>query len=65
MRLTFSPGIPSNEYYEYYGPDYELDVKRSNMEDLNTPEFLHKVKRAIFEQLRDRQPAPGIQMQGP
>lgn len=55
--------IPSNEYYEYYGPDYELDVKRSNMEDLNTPEFLHMVKSKIFDALRDKAHAPGVQMQ--
>lgn len=34
------------------------------MEDLNTPEFLHKVKRTIYEQLRDLPSAPGVQMQG-
>ena len=32
--------IPINEYYEYFGPDYELDVKASNMDDLNSPEYL-------------------------
>ncbi|TFY69071.1 hypothetical protein EVJ58_g658 [Rhodofomes roseus] len=36
--------IPMNEYYEYFGPDYELDVKPSNMEDMNSPGYLDRVK---------------------
>ncbi|KAJ9124156.1 hypothetical protein QFC22_000953 [Naganishia vaughanmartiniae] len=55
--------IPINEYYEHYGPDYELDVRSCNMEDMNTPEYLAKVKRAVYENLRDLEAAPGVQMQ--
>jgi histone deacetylase 1/2 len=55
--------IPANEYFEHYGPDYELDVRSSNMEDLNTPEYLGKIQRAIYENLREKEAAPGIQMQ--
>ena len=55
--------IPANEYFEHYGPDYELDVRSSNMEDLNTPEYLAKIQRAIYENLREKEAAPGIQMQ--
>jgi histone deacetylase 1/2 len=55
--------IPNNEYYEYYGPDYELDVKASNMTDHNTPEYLNKVREAVYEVLRDKTPAPSVQMQ--
>ncbi|KAJ7630628.1 histone deacetylase complex, catalytic component RPD3 [Roridomyces roridus] len=35
--VELGPEIPVNEYYEYFGPDYELDVKSSNMDDMNTP----------------------------
>jgi histone deacetylase 1/2 len=56
--------IPSNEYYEYFGPDYNLDVRANNMEDMNTPEFMDKLKRSIFENLRDKTAAPSVQMQG-
>ena len=33
------------------------------MEDLNTPEYLAKIQRAIYENLREKEAAPGIQMQ--
>ncbi|KAJ9106196.1 histone deacetylase [Naganishia friedmannii] len=55
--------IPINEYYEHYGPDYELDVRSCNMEDMNTPEYLAKIKRAVYENLRDLDAAPSVQMQ--
>lgn len=57
--------IPNNEYYEYYGPDYELDVRASNMTDQNTREYLDKLREGIFEVLRDKDAAPSVQMQGP
>ena len=54
--------IPNNEYYEYYGPDYELDVKPSNMTDHNTREYLDKLKETVFELLRDKTAAPSVQI---
>lgn len=36
--------MPYNDYYEYFGPDYKLDVRPSNMENLNTPDYLEKIK---------------------
>ena len=62
--LTDSQEIPVNEYYEYFGPDYELDVKASNTDDLNTPAYLDRVKRIVMENLRESGGPPGIQMQG-
>ncbi|EKD04854.1 histone deacetylase RpdA/Rpd3 [Trichosporon asahii var. asahii CBS 8904] len=41
--VELGSSIPNNEYYEYYGPDYELDVKPNNMADHNTREYLDKV----------------------
>ncbi|AFR96008.1 histone deacetylase RPD3 [Cryptococcus neoformans C23] len=55
--------LPNNEYWEYYGPDYELDVRSSNMTDQNTPEYLQKVKEAVFEVLRDKNAAPSVPLQ--
>ncbi|ORY24791.1 hypothetical protein BCR39DRAFT_545951 [Naematelia encephala] len=55
--------IPNNEYYEYYGPDYELDVRPSNMTDHNTPEYLEKLKEVVFEILRDKNAAPSVPLQ--
>lgn len=53
-----------NEYYEYFGPTYQLDVLPTNMEDLNTPEYLEKVKIQVFENLRHTGFAPSVQMSG-
>ncbi|WWD21108.1 histone deacetylase RPD3 [Kwoniella shandongensis] len=55
--------IPNNEYWEYYGPTYELDVRASNMTDHNTPEYLQKVREAVFEVLRDKNAAPSVPLQ--
>ncbi|KAI0935961.1 hypothetical protein AcW1_000332 [Taiwanofungus camphoratus] len=54
--------IPMNEYYEYFGPDYELDVKSSNMEDMNSPGYLDRVKNIVLEHLRQVGGPPGVQM---
>jgi histone deacetylase 1/2 len=53
-----------NEYYEYFGPDYQLDVRPSNMEDMNTRPYLERVKSIVLENLRSTGGPPGIQMQG-
>ncbi|KAJ9480180.1 Histone deacetylase RPD3 [Pseudozyma hubeiensis] len=56
-----NPQIPVNEYYEYFGPDYRLDVRPNNMEDLNTREYLEKIKIQVFENLRQTAHAPSVQ----
>ena len=56
--------IPINEYYEYFGPDYELDVKSSNTDDMNTPTYLDRVKRIVLENLRHAGGPPSVQMSG-
>lgn len=53
-----------NEYYEYFGPDYELDVKSSNMDDMNSPEYLDRVKNIVLEHLRHVGGPPSVQMTG-
>jgi hypothetical protein len=55
--------MPNNEYYEYYGPDYDLDVRASNMTDHNTPKYLEKLKQNVFEILRDKDAAPSVPLQ--
>jgi histone deacetylase 1/2 len=36
--------LPYNEYYEYFGPDYQLHITPSNMENLNTPKYLERIQ---------------------
>ncbi|PMD20859.1 histone deacetylase-like protein RpdA/Rpd3 [Hyaloscypha hepaticicola] len=53
--------LPYNEYYEYYGPDYDLDVKASNMENANSRDYLEKIKTQVINNLRKTGP-PSVQM---
>ncbi|RAL67874.1 hypothetical protein DID88_008599 [Monilinia fructigena] len=57
------PILPYNEYYEYYGPDYELDVRASNMENANSKDYLEKIKIQVIENLKRTAHAPSVQMQ--
>ncbi|KAA1468553.1 histone deacetylase complex catalytic component RPD3 [Dentipellis sp. KUC8613] len=54
--------IPVNEYYEYFGPDYQLNVRPSNTEDLNTRQYLDRVKSIVMEHLRNVGGPPSVQM---
>ncbi|RDL33341.1 Arginase [Venustampulla echinocandica] len=54
--------LPFNEYYEYYGPDYELDVRPSNMENANSKDYLEKIKIQVIENLKKTAHAPSVQM---
>ena len=53
--------IPFNEYFDYYGPDYKMHVPSTNMENMNSKEYLHKLKTKIIENLRHTQFAPSVQ----
>ena len=48
---------------QYYAPDYELDVRSSNMENANSYEYLEKIKIAVIENLKKTAPVPSVQMQ--
>jgi len=60
--VELGPDIPVNEYYEYFGPDYELDVKSSNADDMNSQSYLDRVKRIVLENLRNTGGPPSVQM---
>ncbi|KAL1305674.1 hypothetical protein AAFC00_007267 [Neodothiora populina] len=56
------PELPYTDYYEYYSPDFELDVRPSNMDNANSPEYLEKIKTQVFENLRRTAAAPSVQL---
>lgn len=58
-----SEDLPYNDYFEYYGPDYKMSVPKTNMENLNTADYLHKIRTRIIENLRHCQFAPSVQSQ--
>jgi histone deacetylase 1/2 len=47
---------------QYYGPDYELDVRASNMENANSKDYLEKIKIQVIENLKKTAHAPSVQM---
>ncbi|KAI9802505.1 MAG: hypothetical protein M1825_002890 [Sarcosagium campestre] len=59
---TMGPELPYNDYYEYFGPDYELDVRPSNMDNANSREYLEKIKMQVIENLKRTAFAPSVQM---
>ncbi|KAJ6126094.1 hypothetical protein N7471_010587 [Penicillium samsonianum] len=56
--------LPYNDYYEYFAPDYELDVRPSNMDNANTKEYLANVCNKAMENLKHTTFAPSVQMTG-
>ncbi len=59
-----SNSIPYNEFFEYYGPDFDLHLTPSpSMENANTKEYLERNKIKIFEQLKALNGAPSVQIQ--
>jgi histone deacetylase 1/2 len=57
-----SANLPYNDYYEYYAPDYELDVRPSNMDNANSREYLEKILSQVLENMRRTQNVPSVQM---
>jgi len=55
--------LPYNDYFEYFGPDYRLHLPVSNMENLNSKEYLDRTKVQLLEMLREIEPVPGTQIQ--
>ncbi|KAI6202824.1 hypothetical protein M3Y94_00484800 [Aphelenchoides besseyi] len=63
LNVELSNHLPYNQYVDYYGPDFQLHITPSNMPNMNTRDYLEKVKVEIYESLRQLDPAPGVQMQ--
>ncbi|WPH00868.1 histone deacetylase rpd3 [Acrodontium crateriforme] len=63
VGMPMDPVLPFTDYYEYYSPDFELDVRPSNMDNANSPEYLEKIKAQIYDNLRRTQAVPSVQMQ--
>lgn len=62
VGVEMGPELPFTDYYEYYSPDFELDVRPSNMDNANSPEYLEKIKTQVFENLRRTTHVPSVQM---
>ena len=63
LREKLDDCLPFNDYFEYYGPDYRLQIGKSNMPNANSKEYLNEMCHKIFAQLDDIEPVPGVQIQ--
>ncbi|CAF1004510.1 unnamed protein product [Rotaria magnacalcarata] len=63
LSQEISNELPYNDYFEYYGPDFKLNISPSNMPNQNSSEYLDKIKIKLFENLRMLPHVPGVQMQ--
>ncbi|KAL1920038.1 uncharacterized protein VTP21DRAFT_1184 [Calcarisporiella thermophila] len=57
-----SADIPFNSYFEYYGPEFKLDVRSNNMENQNSRAYIEQLVEKITENLRHMPFAPSVQM---
>lgn len=63
LGKELSSDLPFNEYIQYFGPEYKLDVPPTSMDNLNTPQYLDHVRTRIIDNLRSMPFAPSVQMQ--
>ncbi|KAM3172130.1 Histone deacetylase 1 [Hymenolepis weldensis] len=54
--------LPYNDYYEYFGPEFKLHISPSNTPNMNSPEYIDRVKSKLFENLRMLPHAPSAPM---
>ncbi|KAJ3415404.1 hypothetical protein HDV05_004998 [Chytridiales sp. JEL 0842] len=55
--------LPYHEYFEGYGPEYCLNIPASNMENMNSREYIDKIKTGVLKHLREIPHAPSVQLQ--
>ncbi|EIW60308.1 histone deacetylase RPD3 [Trametes versicolor FP-101664 SS1] len=56
--------MPWNEYFEWFGPRYRLEVPASNMEDMNLRDnSLDRVRETALRYLSELRPAPSVGLQ--
>lgn len=58
VQAEVSPSIPLHDYFEYYGPDYQLAVPVAAATDFNTPARLAHLRETITTNLRRYVRAP-------
>jgi len=52
--------IPFNQYYEYYGPEYQLHITPSNMDNHNSRRELEETTMHVLDILSHIDPVPSI-----
>ncbi|KAG6828313.1 hypothetical protein H0H92_008428 [Tricholoma furcatifolium] len=61
IENDIDPLMPWNEYFEWFGPRYRLEVVENNMDDLNVKDdSLDKVRVTALQHLSELEPAPSV-----
>jgi hypothetical protein len=63
LGKELDPNLPFNDYIQYFGPEYKLDVVPTNMDNQNSREYLDGIRAKILDNLRSLPCAPSVQMQ--
>ncbi|UZJ51582.1 hypothetical protein CBS101457_000902 [Exobasidium rhododendri] len=63
LNKELDPNLPFNDYIQYFGPEYKLDVAPTNMDNHNSREYLEGIRSNILDNLRALPCAPSVQMQ--
>ncbi|WAQ92121.1 hypothetical protein PtA15_16A26 [Puccinia triticina] len=53
--------LPYNEYMEYFGPNFKLEVPSNNMDNHNSLDYLNGILSKVVDSLRDLPFAPSTQ----
>ncbi|EFP80528.1 histone deacetylase 1/2 [Puccinia graminis f. sp. tritici CRL 75-36-700-3] len=53
--------LPYNEYMEYFGPNFKLEVPSNNMDNHNSLDYLNGILAKVVDSLRDLPFAPSTQ----
>ncbi|KAI0658699.1 histone deacetylase [Cubamyces menziesii] len=63
IERDIDPNLPWNEYFEWFGPRYRLEVLESNLEDLNVKDgSLDRNRTTILQFLSELRPAPSVEL---
>jgi histone deacetylase 1/2 len=52
LGIELDDDLPKNEYIEYFYPEYKLHMPVTNMENVNTPEYLNNILESIENNLK-------------
>lgn len=62
LNVDLEKDIPYNEYFDYFGPTYKIDIPKLNIPNMNSIDDINKIVETIHEQLRHVVPVPSVQM---
>eukprot|EP00250_Pteridium_aquilinum_P010413 c19368_g1_i1 orf=1202-2872(+) len=63
LGVEMDDKMPYNEYFEYFGPDYNLHVTPMSMENQNHKTYLDSIRERLLENLSKLQHVPSVQFQ--